>query len=90
MYLFKQTGLKFKQPQLDTCHKCDLYHVTLKYETDVDKKEEILRLHKDHQNAADLSYQSKSDDKKKAKESKGKLIGLAVVLTYTFVACTIF
>lgn len=43
--VFRETGLKFKQPQLDRCTKCDLFAAKLKYTSFGDgEKEEIERL----------------------------------------------
>lgn len=72
--IFKKTGLKFKTPQLDRCHKCDLYAAQLKYEQDAEivKQTELLR--DEHHKDSNCAYVSKARDKKIAKESAGTRI----------------
>lgn len=49
----KKTGLKFKAPQLDICHKCDTYEAKLKYETDENARIELNKFKETHQDSAD-------------------------------------
>ena len=69
--VFAATGLKFKNPQLDTCHKCNEFAARLKFETDENIKQQLLVQKEKHEEAAELAYQTKENDKKKAKESDG-------------------
>ena len=67
--VFKKTGLKFKPPRLDTCHKYDVYAATIKYSKSTDEKKEILADFNKHKDEASDAYEKKSIDKKKARES---------------------
>lgn len=71
---FQETGLKFKQPHLDRCHRCDVYHAQLMYERDESEIVRIRELQQEHHEAADISFKEKAKDKKIAKESNGKMI----------------
>ena len=42
--IFTSTKLKFKPPQLDTCHKCDVFDVKVKYAKQDSKKYEMIKL----------------------------------------------
>lgn len=70
--VFKSTGLKFKSPQIDTCHKCDNFATKIKYETDTETKSKLLALQAEHQTEAELAYESKRKDKLEAEKDKNK------------------
>lgn len=72
--IFADTGIKFKPPKIDTCHKCDLLAVQLKYEADEDRKKEVLELRKKHLDDVDSAFEVKAKDKRAAKDSNGSMI----------------
>ena len=64
--IFKTMNLKFKPPHADTCHKCDIFKVKIDLASE-DELETIKREQSEHQNAADLGYKSKANDKAASK-----------------------
>ena len=72
--VFKTTKLKFKPPQLDTCHKCDVLAAKIKYAiSETDKKEAEIERDNHLQEAKD-AYDKKSTDKKNSRDSSDKKI----------------
>lgn len=65
---FHKLNLSFKVPQVDTCHKCDTLNMKIKSETVVEQKEIYEKELKEHHNLADAAYNTKKDDKNRAKE----------------------
>ena len=61
-------NLGFGLPRSDTCAKCDALHMALQ-SSGGDDKTRIQRELKEHQEGADLGYQSKKDDKNAAIQS---------------------
>ncbi|XP_074629046.1 uncharacterized protein LOC141886699 [Acropora palmata] len=61
-------NLGFGLPRSDTCAKCDALHLALQ-SSGGDDKTRIQRKLKEHQEGADLGYQSKRDDKNAAIQS---------------------
>ena len=61
-------NLGFGLPRSDTCAKCDALHLALQ-SSGGDDKTRIQRELKEHQEGADLGYQSKKDDKNAAIQS---------------------
>ena len=61
-------NLGFRLPRSDTCAKCDALHLALQSSGGNDKTR-IQRELKEHQEGADLGYQSKKDDKNAAIQS---------------------
>lgn len=64
--MFNQTGLRFKPPKIDTCHKCDQYAAQLQYESNTTIRNNILSSQKSHHEQAEFAYKSKALDKKQA------------------------
>lgn len=59
---FHSLGIKFKQPKVDTCHKCDIMAAKLKAANNNDK-EEIQQEIDTHHKMADQAYLMKNEDK---------------------------
>ena len=72
--IFKKTGLKFKQPQLDSCHKCDVYANAIKNEKNEEKKNQILKNQEIHHKKAELGYNAKAVDKSLSENFNGKYL----------------
>lgn len=66
---FHKLKLSFKQPKVDTCHKCDVFHMKLTV-AEASEKESIQREVDSHHVEADDAYKKKDADKIYAKENK--------------------
>lgn len=61
--IFKSLGLKIKQPQLDTCSKCDQFVMDLKTQHTEEERNIIIGRRDQHQQQAEMAYESKRLDK---------------------------
>ena len=73
MKIFNTTGLKFKPPQIDTCHKCDEFKNFLKYDSNEKTKQNIRASQKNHQDKTKLAYDSKAINKNASINNKNKI-----------------
>ena len=72
--VFSKTGLQFKSPQLDTCHKYDEYKAKIKF-ADTDALKDELQIEREkHHELAELAYKAKKQDKKFASNSNGSCV----------------
>lgn len=60
---FKSLGLKIKQPQLDTCSKCDQFAMALKTQHNEEERTHIEQQREVHQQQAEMAYETKRLDK---------------------------
>lgn len=61
--LFKKQKLKFKKPSLDTCAKCDEFHISIKYAKSDEIKNQFIHDQNKHQELAKTAYVNKKFDK---------------------------
>ncbi|XP_031327855.1 uncharacterized protein LOC116160704 [Photinus pyralis] len=64
---FHNMNLAFKQPKIDTCHKCDMLHMKLKVEENEEERKRVQEEIEVHHAEADNAYLKKDADKKFAK-----------------------
>lgn len=64
---FHELNYRIKNPRKDTCQKCDLLKMKLKYAENEVTKTEISKLQEDHHTEAGLAYETKKSDKIRAK-----------------------
>lgn len=72
--VFKTTGLKFKQPYIDTCKKCDEFKAKKKFCTNLEERERLSLLHDEHIAQAEMGYESKRKDKESATNNPGERV----------------
>ncbi|KAK3924824.1 Halomucin [Frankliniella fusca] len=74
--VFKTLNLKFKQPNKDTCAKCDSYVMKIKICADETEKEKLLKEKELHLRKAESAYSLKRESRKRFEidESKRVLI----------------
>lgn len=61
--IFNSLGLKIKQPQLDTCSKCDQFVMNLKMQHTEEERNDIIGQRDQHQQQAEMAYGAKRLDK---------------------------
>ena len=67
--VLRSLNISFKKPLIDTCKTCDAFYVSIRNTKDAEDKSEKERQLHAHQEAADLTYDVKREDKERAKSN---------------------
>lgn len=89
--IFKTLNLKFKQPNKDTCAKCDSFAMKMKVTADDTEKEKIRQEMELHKRKADAGYLLKRESRKKFEPDETKrvlIFDLEQCLPTPFLKCS--